>query len=210
MPKRKVSVSPGERERIKQDKKRQTINSWWAEFEKSKHYQKLTAQIRYISSFAAYTTREYLFCSAFSSNRDCNSINSQDVKEFFIKTAPHYITVDEPKVFIEACVQWLFWLCRQSNRLTHAKEIEKELNRIQRDALRLMESAEGAASKRLVRMALLAGVDPGDDDILQFFIKNDPGSADYYEEFLLPPHPIFHKGRMLYVFDWPQSSAEAK
>ena len=201
MSKRRVIISPGEKERIKIEEKRRIITSWWTEFEKSKHYRKLQAHVKNMSCFAVYTTKEYLFCST---NRDCYSIKGGDVKEFFFKTAPDYITVDEPNVFIEACIQWLLWLCRQPQYIANAKEIEKLLNRLKCDAIRSMENAEGTASKCLVLQALSAGIDPeNNDDILQYFSEDDPSGVDYYEEFLLPPHPIYNKGRMLYIFEWP-------
>ena len=204
MSKRKRIISPGEKEILKIEEKRELVTSWWFEFENSKHYRKLQAHVRHMSCFSAYTTKEYLFCSVFSSNRDCHSIKCEDIKEFFFKTAPDYITVDEPKTYIEASIQWLLWLCRQPQYFINAKGIERLLNKLKPEAIRSMENATGTASKRLVLHAISEGVNPANnDDILRYYSETDPSGIEYYEEFLLPPHPIYYKGRMLYVFSWP-------
>jgi hypothetical protein len=152
----------------------------------------------------AYATKEYLFCSACSNSRDCLSITPEEVEKFFLTTAPDYITVDAPPVFVEASSQWLLWLCRQPALLAHSKAIEKLLHKVERDAINSMSIARGAASKCHLLEALSAGVDPADNDaILQYFVKDAPERHDYFEELLVPPHPVFNKGRMLYLYGWP-------
>jgi hypothetical protein len=209
MRKSKNNISPGERERIAIDEIKCTVTSWWLEFESSKQYRKLAVFSQNIMPFVAYVTMVYLFRSESRRNRDCSLITEEDIQNFFFKTAPDYITVDEPVVFVEATIQWLQWLCRKPGRLIYAKTLEKLLNKVKKDAVQSITNAKGTASKSLILQALSAGVDvANNDDILNYFIQKDPRNVDYYEEFLHPPHPIFNKRRMLYLYEWPPEKDE--
>ncbi len=180
------------------------VTAWWLEFESTAQFRKLRSSLQHIMPFVAYVTMHYLFRRYARETHDCSCITVQDVATFLVTTGPNNIVVDAPTMFVNATILWLQWLCQMHGRLLHAAAIEKCLRNIRQDAVNAMTSEHGSMSKELILRARSAGIDLADNyEILRFFIERDPSCSNFYEEFLLPPHPIFSKGRKLYVHDWP-------
>lgn len=204
---RKRAPSPGDLDRQHREACRREVDALWRRFSTEG-----PDRDEALISFAAYTTRDYLFCG-YSGPQRLGALTLDQVKTFLLESAPSYFAVDDPRSFVEQTTTWLEWLlehCDFDNRNEIARGLRRGAWR--KDAVDKMKEEGGHASKELVLQARDAGIDLADlPAVLDYLDSLRPGDASWVEfvrEFVDPPHPIFDRGRILYTYEWPPPDGE--
>ncbi len=162
---------------------------------------------RALISFAAYVSRDSLFC-AYAGPKQPSAVTLAQIKTYLLDSAPSSIVVDDPRGFFEQTTVWLLWLVERA-ALDNGKDIARGLARgaWRKDVVDRLRDDKGGASKELVLQAREAGIDLADlSAVLRYLESLRPGDASWSEfcrEFCDPPHPIFDRGRILYAHRWP-------